>query len=180
MSGELEDRVRRRIEDPAAGADMFVTVTLDYLGPAADHIPNDCAAGDKRKFLDYFGRKTARVRGKWAAQVHASNLPMTRRTVFARRGWAHASPRPRCITATFHAVERLDVAESKPLELRKIQSAASASDVSQRVASRIAVGCGIGSLADPDTIEDDYRGSFQLRTPVYTRSTRERSPVSSS
>lgn len=79
-----------------------------------------------------------------------------------------------------HSRERLDVAEAKALQPRQPEPSDFARDVAQRVAANVAIVISVGCSTNPDAIQNNDRGSLQVRLPVYMRSTRDRSPVSSS
>ena len=96
--------------------------------------------------------------------MHAGDFPVPGDAVLARGGGAHASPRCGGIVAPSHTVERLDVAETEPLQLRQHQTAALARQIAKCVAAVIAVIARIGSCTDPNAVENYDPSPFQMLT----------------
>src|SRR2546423_2971983 len=176
----LENRIGRGVNDPAACATLFFGKPIDYIGPAANHVTDDGSSGRSRESVEQITGKSVWVRRERLRQMHPSYLPVTGGAVFSRRRRTHASPRAGGVTTRLHPFKRLDLAETKSLQSRQLEPAARPREVAQRIAAGVAVRGRIRSLADTYAVEDDYRCALQLLCPVYTRSTRDRRPVSSS
>jgi hypothetical protein len=76
------------------------------------------------------------------------------------------SPRAARIVSTSHAIERLDVAQTRALELGQRKTAALARQITQGVASLVTVLARVGRGTDADAVQDYDRSASQLRSPL--------------
>src|SRR5256714_4708066 len=154
IGGNLENRIRGRIDNPASTRALVSSEAVHHVGTAAYHIPDHAAPCLARKSLDQLARKPTRIRWERTLQVHARNFPMSRCAVFARRGRPHASPRASRVAARRDAFDRSDIAQAESLQSWKLEPSKGARDVPECVASGITVIRSIGRFADADSIED--------------------------
>ncbi len=86
--------------------------------------------------------------------MDADHLPMSGGGVLARRGERTFSESRGGPIDGSDMRQRFQIAQSKLREIRQVQRTG-ASDMAQRVAAGIAVGRGVGHLADADAVEHD-------------------------
>jgi hypothetical protein len=98
--------------------------------------------------------------------MYTGDFPMTGGAVLPRRGWKHRAPRAGGIPAPLDSFEGLNVPETEALESGKRQTTAGSRHVSESVATHITIVSGIGSLSDPDAVENDYDGAPQFERPM--------------
>ena len=162
---DLENRVCRRVDDPLSCCAVFVPVTIDHIRSAANDVSNHASPRLARERLDYVRWKPIRESRKRSLDVYAGYLPVPGRAVLAGRSRTHRSPSPRSISTPLESLDGSNVAKPHALESRKLESAAGAGDVAQRVASHVAVRGGVRRFADADPVENQDDGALQAPGP---------------
>ena len=109
--------------------------------------------------IDHVMREAVRIRRHRLGRHDAHQLPVAGGRVLSLRTLPQAAGDRRRARLRRASEQRLDVAETESFEIRKVQSADRARDVSQRVRTFIAVVGGIRKLARADGVEHDYARS---------------------
>jgi hypothetical protein len=103
-----------------------------------------------------------RVSGKRLLDVNAGNFPMSGGAVLPRRSGIHQTPCASRLASGVRAFERHNVSEPALRQVGKIEAPNSRRDVAECVTPGVAICFRVRRRAGTDTIEDDYRGAFQL------------------
>src|SRR6266508_5691900 len=85
MGGDLEDGVRRGVDDPFARAPMLLAELLDDLRAGSGLVPEYPAASAVGEFLDDLGGEAVRIRGHGLGRDDPHQLPVAGRRVFSLR-----------------------------------------------------------------------------------------------
>src|SRR6266511_807048 len=108
---ELEDGVRRGVDDPLSRLLVLLAELLDDLGPRRGPVAENAAAGAMHERIDHVVRKAVRIGRKRLRSHDSHQLPMARRRVLSLRAFDQAAGRRRCPRLGGTALERLDVSE---------------------------------------------------------------------
>ena len=122
--------------------------------PEAALLPSDAAADAPLEFVHDFRRKAVREKRERLVEMNAHHFPMAGGGVLSRRSQGAAAERRQGRGVGRKSGEGLDVAEAEAARLGSRRPTA-ARDIAQRVAAGVAVGGGVGHLADSYAIEDD-------------------------
>ena len=160
VSGDLEDRVGARVDDPLAGALMLLAELLDDLRAARGLVPEHAAAGAVHERVDHLVREAVRVGRHRLGRDDAHQLPVARRRVLALRTLEQPSGDrggPGLRRAPF---QRLDVAEPERFQRRQVEAADGAGDVGEGVRPRVTELGSVRQLTRSDGVQhDDARPS---------------------
>ena len=155
VRGDLEDRVRRRVDDPLTSALVLLAQLLDDLRPGRRLVAEHAATGSVHERIDHVVRKAMRIRRHRLRRDNAHQLPVAGRRVLALRPLDQPTRHGRRAGLRRTALERRDVAEPERLEVRQVQPADGPGHVSERVRPFVAVFGGIRELTRSNGIEHD-------------------------
>jgi hypothetical protein len=156
VRGDLEDRIRRRVQDHVARVDVLGPELLDDLGATCRNVPEHSPPGRARERLDQFEWEAGVREGRERLRQHdAHHLPVPGRGVLAARSLAHASHGGAGLGRSRNAGYTGHSAVSGCLECREVETADGGSDVAHRVGSRVAILVGIRGCPAAARVEDD-------------------------
>src|SRR5579862_6176584 len=162
MRGNLKNAVARRVDDRKSRAHVIFAKFLDNFGAGGGLIAECAAADSPLKFRDKFFWETVRINWKRLLQPDAGHFPVARRRVLSgrdRRALAETSIGPRWWRKI---LERFDIREAEANEIRNLQRTRTR-NVTERVASHVAVIRGIGQFANSDAIKHDPDNALKSR-----------------
>jgi hypothetical protein len=156
VRGDLEDGVRRRVDDPLAGALMLLAELLDDLRARGRLVAEHTAARSVHERVDHVVREPLRVRRERRRRDDAHQLPVAGRRVLALR--ALEQPPGDCGRARLRraALERLDVPEAERLEVGQVEAVHGARDIAERVGAFVAVCGGIRKRSRAHGVQHDH------------------------
>src|SRR5436309_11524729 len=93
VSGDLEDAIRRGVEDGATGAHVLIAQFFDDFGAGRWLVAQHFAPDELLKLRYNVGREAMRVGRKRFAQHDAGHFPVAGGTVLARARRGHAAKR---------------------------------------------------------------------------------------
>jgi hypothetical protein len=137
------------------------TELVDDRRPGGGLVADDTAAGTARELGEEAGVEAVRKYRKRPIQHDTHHLPMAGNRVLAGRGLRHAAGggfEPRANGGRLCRTEPRDTIEAERAQRRQGERHR-VGDVAERVAAVIAVGCGVGQLADADAVEHDHDGA---------------------
>ena len=158
VRSDLEDRVRRRVDDPLARLLVLLAVLLDHLGARRRLVAEDAAPGAVHERVDHVVGEAVRVRRERHRRDDAHQLPVPRRRVLALRALEQPAGDGRRARLRRAAFERLDVPEPERLEIGQVEATDGAGDVPQRVRALVPPLGSIRQLTRADGIEHDHAG----------------------
>jgi len=123
VSRHLKDAVRRRVDDPVAGAALGVTQLIEDRGTRGGLIPQHTSAGAAGKFVYDICREAVGISRKRLIQYEAAQFPMPGGAVFPRGTRLHDAPGPGRRRCRVHAVNRFDPSEAERFQTWQVESA---------------------------------------------------------
>ena len=156
VGGDLEDGVRRRVDDPLPRPLVLLAELLDDLGPRGRLVAEDAATGLVHEGVDHVVREAVRIGGHRGRRDDAHQLPVAGRRVLALRPLEQAAGDRGSSRLRRAALERHDVAEAERLQRGQVETSDGAGDVAERVRPLIAVRGRVGQLSRANGIEHDY------------------------
>ena len=162
MAGDLEDGVPGGVEDRASRREVLGAELFQDDGPRRRLVAEHAAAGVLFEGTDDLRRKSVRVERERPLDDETHHLPVAGRRVLAGRELGKAAARPR------GPAEADEVQKAQPLEIRE-RRGMSLEDVTQRVAAGIAVGLGVRSGSDAETVADEDDGAGSQSRPGVPR-----------
>ncbi len=153
VSGDLEDRVGRGVEDRAPGPHVLGAEPVDDLGARGRDVAEWFATGDRGERLDQLARKTVRKRRKGHLRSDTGHLPMTRDRVLAPGPLRKPGDKRLGRSRRRDPADLGEMAKPEPLAGRHGKAANSLGNVRDRVRSRrVAVLRSIGQGADASRV----------------------------
>ena len=139
VGGDLEDGVRRGVDDPLPRPLVLVAELLDDLGPGGGRVAEHSAAGLVHERVDHVVRESVRVRRKRLGGDDPHQLPVAGGRVLALRPLEEPTRHRGRSRLQRTALERLHVAEPERLEARQVEPADGSRHVAERVRPLVAV-----------------------------------------
>ena len=138
---DLEDRVRRRVDDPLARELVLFAELLDDLRARGRLVAEHAAAGLVHERVDHIVREPLRIGRERRLRDRAHQLPVPGGRVLALRSLEQAPGDGRGARLWRAALQRLDVPEPQCLDVREVEAAHRPRDVAERVGALVTV-CG--------------------------------------
>ena len=163
VRGDLEDGVRRRVDDPLARLLVLLAELLDDLGARRRLVAEHAARRRVHERVDDVVREAVRVRRQGLRRDDAHHLPVAERRVlpFERSSSRPATAGAPCMGATPSSGR--DVAEPERLHGRQVETADGARDVAEGVRALVSELCCVRQGACAHTVEhDDARARHVL------------------
>ena len=133
VRGDLEDRVRGRVDDPLPRPLVLLPQLLDDVRAGRGLVSQHAAGGLVHERVDHVVREAVRIGRKCLRGDDPHVLPVARRRVLPLRALEEPAGDCRCAWLRRASLERLDVAEAERLETRQVEPADGSGDVSERV-----------------------------------------------
>src|SRR5262249_33459322 len=123
VSGDLEHRVRRGVDDPLPRPLVLLPELLDDLRARGRLVAEDAPPGAVHERIDDVMGEPVRIRRKRLRRDDAHVLPVTRGRVLALRALEQASGDGGSARLWPAPLERLHIAEAERLEARQVETA---------------------------------------------------------
>ena len=153
---DLEDRVRRRVDDPLARLLVLLAELLDDLRPGGRLVAEHAARRLVHERVDHVVGKAVRIRRQRLRRDDAHHLPVPERRVLALRALEQAAGDRGRARHRRHAFEIRDVAETQGLHVRQVEPADGARDVSERVRLVVSELCCVRQGARAHAVQHDH------------------------
>ena len=163
VRGDLQNAVRRGVNNQLAGPDVFPAVVGDDLRAGIGLVAEDAAPPCGREFLQKLLRKTVREGGHWLLRNDAAHLPVSDDGILAAGALGHAGIRARGrFNSAFNAV---DVEQPELLHIlrRKLRRAA---DGAEGIRARVTEIGAVGRRADAEAVQHDQKYALHKLPPV--------------
>ena len=155
VRGDLEDRVRGRVDDPLARALMLLAELLDDLGARRRLVTEHSATRAVHERVDHLEREPVRVGRQRLGRDDPHQLPVTRGRVLPFRPLDESARDRRCARLRRATLERLDVAETEGFEGGQVEPADRPRDIAERVGSFVAELGRVGKLSRAHRVQHD-------------------------
>ena len=154
MRGNLENAVRRRVDDQTARFLLLTAIVVDDLRAGIRFVAKDFLAERLFEFRDDLRREAVRIRRHRTLGDDARDFPMARRRVLAARELAQAGKAAERMLYRLAAADAIDVEHAELREIRRVIFLC-ARDGTQRVAIAVAEISRIGLRTNAEAVEHD-------------------------
>ena len=134
---------------------MFLAELLNDLRAGGDLVAQNASTRPVHERVDHIVREAVRIRRHRLRCHDAHQLPVAGRRVLALRPLDQATCDGRRAGLRRTTFERLDVSQAERLEIREVEAADRARDVSERVRALVTVFRRIGKLSRSNGVEHD-------------------------